>query len=277
MLNKIAAVFALLLLSGEVFALDCGEKASPCMIDTGEYHITLPDEWQGGPAVVHLHGYGGTGAKVIGNKDFVEQFTERGYAFVAPTALPWLENKPADWSVRDGWNTYPRSDVSFLRDVLADIAVRANVDPDRVLLTGFSRGGSMVWEVACLSPNLAHGYAPASGGFWLPATEDCLGPVHMLHTHGFADKVVPLEGRKIHSEEFNVTITQADIWQGLAVWRRENNCPNNAAEHELADSVWRKSWRCEVGSLELILHKGGHGYPAGWSTMVLDWFEGLDN
>ncbi|SLN52725.1 Phospholipase/Carboxylesterase [Roseovarius albus] len=277
MLKEVTLVLATLLIAGPVTAFGCGNEANSCKIETGEYHIVLPENWEGGPAVVHLHGYGGTGAKVIGNKAFVEAFTARGYAFIAPTALPWLEDKPADWSVRDGWNTYPRSDVIFLREVLADVVLRANVDASRVLLTGFSRGGSMVWEVACLAPDLALGYAPASGGFWLPATEDCQAPVNLLHTHGFVDKVVPLEGRAIHSDEYDITITQADIWQGLAVWRRENDCPPNAADHKITDGLWRKSWICKVGSLEILLHNGGHGYPEGWSSQALDWFEGLEN
>ncbi|UWR03165.1 polyhydroxybutyrate depolymerase [Ruegeria conchae] len=275
--NKVMAVFVLLVSSGQAVALDCGDKTKSCKIETGEYHIVLPDDWQGGPAVMHLHGYGGTGEKIVGNTAFVEEFTKRGYAFIAPTALPWLDGKPTDWSVRDGWNTYPRSDARFLREVLADAALHANVNVGRVLLTGFSRGGSMAWEVACHAPDLALGYAPASGGFWLPATEDCLKPVHLLHTHGFADKVVPLEGRAIHSEEFDVTITQADIWQGLSMWRQENKCPPNAAHHEMTEGLWRKRWNCEYGSLEIILHDGGHGYPKGWSSIALDWFESLEN
>lgn len=266
-----------LLTAGRALALDCGGEADPCKIAGGEYHIAVPSGWQGGAAVVHLHGYGGTGDKVIRNKDFVERFTARGYAVIAPTALPWHENKPADWALRDGWITYPRNDVMFLRDVLADAVERAGVDPDRVLLTGFSRGGSMVWEVACLAPDFARAYAPASGGFWLPMTADCAGPVHLLHTHGFADPLVPLEGRTWHNTEFDITVSQADIWEGLRLWRRENGCPSNAAEHDVAEGLWRKRWTCESGSLELLLHPGGHSYPMGWTKIVLDWFENLEH
>ena len=273
---RFLSFLAALLAAGPALALDCGGETEPCKIASGEYHIAVPAGWQGGPAVMHLHGYGSTGAKVVRNKGFVNRFTARGYAVIAPTALPWHENKPADWAVRDGWNTYPRSDIRFLRDVLADAGVRADVDTDRVLMTGFSRGGSMVWEVACLAPDLARAYAPAAGGFWLPTTEDCIGPVHMLHTHGFADKLVPLEGRKWHNDEFDVTVSQADIWEGLRLWRRENGCPSNAAEHDMTDGLWRKRWSCELGSLELVLHKGGHGFPKGWTKIVLDWFESLD-
>ncbi|MBY6067754.1 polyhydroxybutyrate depolymerase [Leisingera aquaemixtae] len=251
-------------------AADCGGE-TPCKTESGAYHMALPDGWQGGPAVIYLHGYGGSGAKVVANKGFIGAFTARGYAVIAPNGLPWQPGKPSDWSVRDGWNTYPRNDAAFLREVLADAEARAGVDPGRVLLAGFSRGGSMVWEMACLAPDFAAGYAAVSGGFWLPMSRTCKGPVQLLHIHGFADKVVPLEGRAIQGSVAD--IVQADIWEGLQLWRRQNGCPSNAAGHEMEDRVWRKRWDCGSGGLELILHKGGHGLPKGWSAMALDWFE----
>jgi polyhydroxybutyrate depolymerase len=276
MFYRFILIMVVLITVRPALALDCGGAAKPCKVAAGEYHIVVPAGWKGGPAVLHLHGYGGTGARVIRNKSFVAEFTARGYAVIAPTAAPWHKNKPTDWAVRDGWTTYPRNDVGFLRHVLADAVARARVDPDRVLLSGFSRGGSMVWEVACLAPDFARAYAPASGGFWLPMTKDCVGPVHMLHAHGFADKVVPLEGRKWRNAEFGVTVSQADLWEGLQLWRRENGCPSNAAEHDVTDGLWRKRWKCKRGSLQLVLHKGGHGLPNGWIKMALDWFESLD-
>ncbi|NSY38975.1 PHB depolymerase family esterase [Leisingera sp. ANG59] len=252
----------------------CGGEV-PCRVDGGAYHLALPDGWQGGPAVMFLHGYGGSGAKVIANTGLVAAFTQRGYAVIAPSGLPWAEGKPADWSVRDGWNTYPRRDLVFLHEVLADAAARAGVEPDQLLLSGFSRGGSMVWDVACQAPGFAAAYAPVAGGFWLPMAQGCKGPVRLLHIHGFSDKVVPLEGRVIQGSV--AEIVQADIWEGLQLWRRENSCRRNAAEHGTEDGIWRKRWDCEAGGLELILHKGGHGLPKGWSKMALDWFESPEN
>lgn len=254
-------------------ALDCGGKETPCKIAEGEYNIAVPEGWQGGPAVLYLHGFGGSGAKVIGNTGFVNRFLARGYAVIAPSGLRrGGEGTPRDWSVRDGLS-YPRDDVVFLQAVLSDAAAHAGIDRSRVLIGGFSRGGSMVWEVACLAPETATAYAPVSGGFWLPMTEECAGPVNLLHTHGFSDTVVPLEGRRIvHGD---VDITQGDIWEGLQLWRREMGCRSNAADHEIADGLWRKRWACENGSLDLVLHKGGHGLPKGWTALALDWFEAL--
>lgn len=275
MFYRLVSILAAFIIAAPALALNCGGETQPCKVAAGEYHIVVPTGWKGGPAVMHLHGYGGSGANEIKNKGFIAAFMARGYAVIAPTASPWHANKPNDWAVRDGWLTYPRNDVRFLRDVLADAVVRAGIDANRLLLSGHSRGGSMVWEVACLAPDFARAYAPIAGGFWLPATKECVGPVHMLHTHGFADKTVPLEGRKWHNDEFDITVSQADIWEGLQLWRRENDCPSNAAKHSVTHELWRKSWKCKRGNLELVLHKGGHGLPKAWSKIVLDWFESL--
>ena len=265
-----AAIPVLLALAIPGLAQACGGDEA-CGIEDGTYHIALPDGWDGGPAVIHLHGFGGAGERVIANNGFVSGFTGRGYALIAPTGARWRGDEgPRDWSVRDGF-TYLREDVAFLNAVLDDAAARHGVARDQVLMTGFSRGGSMTWEVACLAPDTAAAYAPASGGFWLPEVTDCAGPVHLLHSHGFSDTVVPLEGRRIDLPEG--TITQGDVWRGLTVWRGEMGCRSNASDHLTDSPIWRKSWPCESGSLELALFPGGHSLPGGWSAMVLDWFE----
>ncbi|WP_323778057.1 hypothetical protein, partial [Leisingera sp.] len=232
MVSRLLLIFTLLSTAGQALALDCGGKRQPCRTESGEYHIAVPDGWQGGPAVMHLHGYGSSGAKIIGRDGFVKGFTERGYALIAPTALPWGEGKPSDWAVRDGWQIYPRRDTLFLREVLEDAAERASVDPNRLMLTGFSRGGSMVWDMACHAPDFALAYSPAAGGFWQPMPSECRGPANILHIHGFADPVVPMEGRTWRNDEYQFTLNQADIWEGLRLWRQENQCPRNAASEK---------------------------------------------
>ena len=80
-------LIAVALLGAEpVLALDCGGEAQPCEVASGAYHIAVPAGWQGGPAVMHLHGYGGSGAKVIRNKSFVEE----------PLSLDDFKRIPAD-------------------------------------------------------------------------------------------------------------------------------------------------------------------------------------
>lgn len=251
----------------------CGGIGAPCTVDGGIYHAALPETPAGAPMVLWLYGFGGSAEKVVGNTGFTGRFTGRGYAVIAPDALPFQDDGPRAWGFRAGWD-FPRDDVAYLGAVLDDAAARFGLDRTRVLAAGFSIGGSMVWDLACLAPDAAAGYAPISGGFWEPMATECAGPVHMLHTHGFTDRTVPLEGRPIGDGDFHSQ--QGDIWAGLALWRRTLGCGTRADEAETDDRFWRKIWSdCDAGSLTLVLHGGGHGIPEGWTAMALDWFEAL--
>ncbi|MEM9012992.1 MAG: polyhydroxybutyrate depolymerase [Pseudomonadota bacterium] len=272
----IRAILAAALLAPTPALAVCGTDAGACTIETGEYHVVLPRGWEGGRAVVFLHGFGGSGAREAQNEWLVGGVTARGHAFVAPSGVPWREAEPnpPDWAVRDTW-TYPRDDVAFIRAVIDDAAERFAIRRGEVLLTGFSRGGSMTWDIACIAPDTAYAYAPASGGFWRPHPEDCAGPVRLLHGHGFADRTVPLEGRRILWEELDVT--QGDIHEGLQLWRRVNGCGSRAGEHAISAETWTKVWTdcAEGAALALVLHPGGHGLPPGWMGTAIDWFEAL--
>jgi polyhydroxybutyrate depolymerase len=133
----------------------------------------------------------------------------------------------------------------------------------------------MVWDIACLAPGTAAAYAPVAGGFWDPLPEGCAGPAHILHTHGFTDRVVPLEGRPIGDGDFRAQ--QGDIYAGLAIWRRTLGCGTRADAEEAAGDIWRKTWSgCRAGgSLTFVLHPGEHAIPRDWQDMALDWFEEL--
>jgi polyhydroxybutyrate depolymerase len=194
---------------------------------------------------------------------------------IAPTALPWKPESTSpnnDWSVRDGWK-YVRDDIAFLSAVLDDASTRFGVDRSRVLMTGFSRGGSMAWDIACHAPGTVRAYAPVAGAFWEPRPETCKGPVDMFHTHGWTDRVVPLEGRSVGQNQF----TQGDTFASLAILRGVLGCDPHMPDVTTVErdgDLWLRSWeKCPMGRIDLMLHPGGHGIPPGWLARVLDWFE----
>ncbi|MEQ8966759.1 MAG: hypothetical protein RID91_13100 [Azospirillaceae bacterium] len=259
----------------------CGVPADPCALDDGEYFAALPDAPEDAPWVVWLHGYGGSATADLGREARVGPMLARGYAVIAPQALPFQPGEPAEWSLRDEWDRYPRDwdyprdDLAFLEAVIDDAATRFGLDRRRGVVAGFSTGGSMVWDLACLEPDTAAAYAPVAGGFWETMPETCAGPVRLFHTHGFTDTVVPLEGREIALEPYG-RIRQADIHAGLAVWRETMGCGTDADSHEIAGELWHKAWTdCAAGSLDFALHPGGHTVPDGWAETMLDWFEGV--
>lgn len=265
------ALLGLSVLAGPALAR-CGADADSCVITTGEYELALPDgAGAHAPVVMFLHGAGGSGTTVMGNKRLVNSLLSRGYAVLAPTAKRSFRNtRGYVWNFYPGWEG--RDEEQFLVDVADDAARRFDLDRGRILLAGFSAGAFMVNYLACDIPAAFTAYASVSGGFWRPQPEQCAGPVKLFHTHGWADRTVPLEGRILGGGRFE----QGDIFAGLEMWRGTNACAGeNPDGYSETGAFWRRKWTdCGPGSaLELAMFPGGHRVPAGWGDMVLDWFE----
>ncbi|MEM8841125.1 MAG: polyhydroxybutyrate depolymerase, partial [Pseudomonadota bacterium] len=176
-----------------------------------------------------------------------------------------------NWSVKADGTSFARDDIAFLKSVLADVEETQGLTPAPLLLSGFSRGGSMAWDIACFEPGLARAYAPVAGAFWDTLPESCAAPVDLFHTHGWTDRVVPLEGRSLRGG----TVVQGDVWASLFVLRETNGCTNRQPESgEVAGDHWWRHWSdCRAGRIDLMLHPGAHGVPPGWTDLALDWFE----
>jgi len=253
----------------------CGTADAACEVALGGYHIALPKSASSGPipVVLHFHGAGGTGSGVIRNNGMIKPILERGYAVIAPNGLGREGRRGGFWSFIPG-RPIRRDELAFTHQVLDDAVERFELDRSRVLLTGFSIGGSLTWYLACQAPNDFAAYAPVAGGFWRPHPTDCGGPIKMLHTHGWRDSTVPLEGRPIRGGE----IHQGDIFQGLRLWRAENGCTGGRPDRfNVKGRFWRRTWTtCDPGTaLQMAIHDGAHGVPKGWSTIALDWFESV--
>jgi len=258
----------------------CGIGGNECETSLGKYNIELParvDPDKPIPAMIYLHGAGGSGQRSLKNRDMVETFLSKGYAVIAPSGL-----KRPNSRFGPGWSFHPtrekrRDELAFINLVMDDAAKKFNLDRDTMLLTGFSIGGSMVWYLACQDPNVAKAYAPVAGAFWRPhdAGTDCAGPVKLLHTHGWRDGTVPLEGRVIG----NGRIEQGDVFFGLQILRKVNGCDNYKADrYDTAGKFWKRWWvKCAPDSaLQFNLFDGGHGVPKGWAEEAINWFETLD-
>ncbi|MEM6488802.1 MAG: dienelactone hydrolase family protein [Pseudomonadota bacterium] len=252
-----------------------------CTVEGGRYLLLLPEGVEATgtgatgtgarlPAMMYLHGWGASPQGVVnGRRQLVDGLAARGYALILPQGVARAGRTQRDWAVRDG-RPHPRDDLRFLDAILADAATRG-VDRRRVVLAGFSRGGSMVWDVACARPDMVRAYAPVAGAFWEPMPQRCAGPVDLFHTHGWGDRVVPLEGRPIGS-----AMMQGDAFASLDLMRHGQGCtasqPDAAAAG--ADLRWRRSWTsCRAGRLDLTLHPGGHVVPDDWLQSALTWFE----
>ncbi len=255
-------------------AAGCLDDPAPCSVPLGTYHLALPDDQDGPvPAMIFLHGAGGSGMGAISNTGISATLLARGYAVIGPNGLD------REGRFGTGWYFHPerprlRDEAAFLREVRDDVVARFGVDGARVILAGFSVGGSMTSYIACEDPDAFAAYAPVAGSFWRPHPTECAAPVRLLHTHGWRDQTVPLEGRPLRDG----AVYQGDVWVAMQIWREVNSCAMLRPDaFDTEGRFWRRRWDdCTPGTaLEFALHPGGHGIPQGWATMTLDWFEGL--
>ena len=265
----------------------CGpEPDAVCEVPMGSYHIELPAEADGAPALMFLHGWGSSGQGSLSMRGMVEAALARGYAVIAPDGVPREGRNGRTWNFHP-LREHNRDEVAFLTSVRDDAATRFGIDGDAIVLAGFSIGGSMTAYAACAAPGAFAAFAPLSGNFWRPHPEpgDCAGPARMLHVHGWVDGTVPLEGRILGGAGGGIDpddpglFVQGDIWHGMQLWRIINACNHNARDFAQTETYWIRSWTdCAPGAeLTMALFHGGHGIPPGWADLVLDWVESSES
>ena len=267
----LAAILSLFC-AGPVLA-DCAEVEGPCEVSLGEYHIALPDGDGPFPAIIMLHGAGGRGSGMVNM--LARAANARGYAVIGPQGMQRPGSRfGSSWSFHPERSDF-RDEAAFLENVLSHAANGHDIDRDRILMSGFSIGGSMASYIGCETPGLARAFAPVAGSFWRPhpGLQDCVEPVHVLHTHGWSDGTVPIEGRVFQGG----AIRQGDVFAALEVWRETNGCGLSAPDEITNDGFyWHRIWTsCDAGSLQFSLFPGGHAVPRGWVGLALDWFESL--
>lgn len=259
-------------------AMACGDGTA-CQIGERTYHMAVPDAQPRG-AVIYLHGWGGNGKGALRSRQMVDGFLAHDFAVVAPDGLPRAGGMGRSWAFHPQSAAGQQADIAFLTAVRDDVMARLDLPQNTLILAGFSIGGSMTAYTACAQPTAFAAYAPLGGHFWRPHPIDCAGPVRMLHTHGWTDTTVPLEGRVVN----RVPVTdpdafaQGDVFHAISLWRRENGCVHLRADRFVTDGPYlRRAWdRCDPGTaLELALFPGGHIVPGDWPDLVINWFDTL--
>ena len=267
---RLLLTFLAVLLPG--LALPCGDDRR-CEVEGGYYLAAEPDDWDRRtplPVVVYFHGWNGSPEGTFRNRAMVQGVTRRGALFVAPFARTGYWRQIGAGRAESG-----RDELAYIRAVMADIARRWPVDHTKILSSGFSRGASMSWNVACYAADLFTAHAPIAGGFWGSTPDDCpSGPVNLRHIHGLADRVVAFDEVGIYNS--------MPVTEGMKLLRRLNRAggaPDRGyrIEHPKRPRDCQR-WTGETGHvLELCLHPRGHSIPAEWVAEGLDWMLALEN
>ncbi|MEM9097408.1 MAG: hypothetical protein AAGC79_02705 [Pseudomonadota bacterium] len=246
----------------------CG-ASERCEVEGGYYLASPPPDWDQTsplPLVVFYHGWNSSPEGIFRNKAMLNALHRRGAMFIAPFARTGFWRQIGDGRAEGG-----RDELAYAKAVLTDIKTRWPVDRTRILASGFSRGASMVWNLACYGGDLFTAYVPIAGGFWNSTPKECpSGPVNLRHIHGERDQIVAFDEIGIYNS--------MPIPEGMALLRRLNGCRDKAdggsAERRYTCQDWQE---CSSGkSLSLCLHPKGHSIPAEWVAEGYDWMVSLD-
>ncbi len=131
--------------------------------DTREYYVHVPagyEETNATPVVFMLHGGSGNGEGTYNNSGWKELGETENIITVFPTSWDYCYTK-SNGERRDDtrWNSMPgvfefcagetpRDDIKFLRQIIAELHQRFNVDAKRIYMAGFSSGAQMGFRCA---------------------------------------------------------------------------------------------------------------------------------
>jgi polyhydroxybutyrate depolymerase len=264
MLRLLSAMLIIFGITAVPPALACGPD-TPCTVANGEYLIRMPSAWNGRdpvPAVMFFHGWQSSAAEVMADQVLAKSLSDLGLALIAPNG------REKAWSFPNS-PSHDRDEFQFVAAVLDDAAQRFAIDKTRILASGFSIGGSMVWNLACYMGDRFLAFEAIAGAFWDPAPSDCPSAApNLLHIHGTSDRTVPLEGRVILN-----MFRQSDVNRSLLTWLKA--CPKDqtqTVEEGLLHCV--RHVGCTNGNeIEFCLHNGGHEFRAEWVADAWKWVE----
>ncbi|HEX7590661.1 MAG TPA: PHB depolymerase family esterase [Candidatus Limnocylindrales bacterium] len=223
------------------------------------YRLHRPAKVAAAPGlVIVLHGSFGGGFQIEADSGFDAEADRLGWIAAYPDGV--ADGWDAFGST-DKWGRHPGADdVAFISALIDRLEASDAVDPNRVYVTGMSRGGMMSYRLGCALSDRLAAIAPVSGNM---ATESgsadvpctLTRPVSVFAIHGTADGTIPINGGK-------VDITFSPMADVIARWRAMDQC--GAASTQSADGPsTTTTWACPGGSTVVtrVVSGGWHTWP----------------
>ena len=242
------------------------DGALPVEREHRTYIIHVPRSYhrdQPVPLVILLHGHGSRAETFERLTGMSHKADDKGFIVVYPQAL----GSPSVWHTAiDGSPSV--DDLAFIRNLIADMRERYNIDPARIYVGGHSNGAFMAYRVgAALSTSVAAIGISAGSIGRITARGDTLRvqapdvPVAVIAFHGKADNMVPYDGGK----ETDGPRRIVPVPQSIELWVHADGCspaPDSAVLEK--GNVIRDDYSgCRAGT-EVVLYTivdGTHRWP----------------
>jgi polyhydroxybutyrate depolymerase len=188
------------------------------------------------PLIVDLHGLNATKENQELLSGFMVKADEQGFIVVYPQGRDnsWNGYNCCGPSHQNGYD-----DVGYLRDLVADVSSKVNVDHRRIYITGISTGAAMTHRLACEAADLFAAAATFSMDLALPdvaegiTTCNPVRPIAMSIFRGYR------EGNLVISSYCPSTIWDPPFpgaQAGFVEWAGINGCTGSATETDWSPS-----------------------------------------
>ena len=221
------------------------------------YSVTEPI-----PLVFNLHGGASTATGYLNSIGDMRPIADTAnFIIIYPQATTDSSGNPT-WHL-GGENSKSTSvdDVGFVSHIIDEVSSIYSVDLERVYVTGFSNGGYLAYEIACLLSNRIAGIGSVAG--------------HMfIDTYNYCDPSHPTPVINIHgTEDFYEGIAGYYLDQNLSnrYWTEYNNTDTDPVityientNTQDGSTVELHSWLNGDNGISVIHYKvmgGGHSYP----------------
>ena len=229
------------------------------------YHIYVPASYSDTepiPIVFNLHGGASTAIGYLNSIGNMRPIADTAnFIIIYPQATTDSSGNPT-WHL-GGENSKSTSvdDVGFVSHIIDEVSSIYSVDLERVYVTGFSNGGYLAYEIACLLSNRIAGIGSVAG--------------HMfIDTYNYCDPSHPTPVINIHgTEDFYDGIAGYYLDQNLSnrYWTEYNNTDPDPVITYIEDTntqdgstVELHSWLNGDNGISVVHFKvmgGGHSYP----------------
>jgi polyhydroxybutyrate depolymerase len=242
---------------------------------TRQYEIFRPASQRGPvPAVILLHGGGGTGAQLERFSDFDRVAAAAGIVAIYPQGIDH------NWNDHRGAGAQSTADDrQFLLDLIAALAARGVVDATHVYVGGISNGGLMALDMACSHADRIAGIAVVSAS--LPVAYRCemARPLPAIFFHGTADQFIPYAGGRIAGQFSTERGSVISAQETIDFFAQANGCrtrdsralPDPDPPDGTHVTVNRYGDCQPGGALEsVVIDGGGHSWPGARQGVLLD-------
>jgi polyhydroxybutyrate depolymerase len=224
-----------------------------------EYILDVGQRTKNAPLIVALHGGLGTAQQIRRTIGLSAIANAKGITVVYPNGIDkgWNDGRRN----RRGQLVRDTADVAFIEALVKHLIAKGLADPNRVVFTGISNGGTMSFKMACDSSLKIAGIVPVVAN--IPEPLDCSrARTKLINIISTDDRLMPMAGGRIRK---GAVKSSAETFQ---TFLKANDCTGTTTKN-LADTVddgmqstMQSGTGCSSGRVsQIIVQGGGHAWP----------------